>query len=82
MLMFAKLSLMSFIYEMIETFFSRWKVQQIYDKYLIEKVYVYHVLADADSTCLQFLFISSPESKICENKYRDIIFEVLTASKI
>ena len=82
-LMFAKLSLMSFIYEMIETFcFPDKKVQQIYDKYLIEKVHTYHVLTDTDSTCLQFLFISSFESNIYEKKYRNIIFEVMTASKL
>ena len=67
MLMFAKLSLMSFIYEIIETFcFPDKKVQQIYDKYLIEKVHSYHVLTDTDSTWLQSLFISSSESNICE----------------
>ena len=83
MLMFAKLSLMSFIYEMIETFcFPDKKVQQIYDKYLIEKVYIYHVLTNTDSTCLQFLFVNSSESDICEKKYCDIIFEVIAASKI
>ena len=52
------------------------------EKYLIEKVHIYHVLTDTDSTCLQFLFISSSESNIFEKKYRDIIFEVITASKI
>ena len=73
MLMFAKSSLMSFTYEMIETFcFPDKKVQEIYDKYLIEKVHFYHVLTDTDSACLQFLFISSSESNICETKYRDI----------
>ena len=40
------------------------------------------MLTDTDSTCLQFLFIISSESNICEKKYRDIIFEVITASKI
>lgn len=39
MLMFAKLSLMSFIYELVETFcFPNEKVKTIFDKYLIEKV--------------------------------------------
>ena len=40
------------------------------------------MLTDADSTYLQFLFISSSKSNICEKKYRDIILEVITASKI
>ena len=68
---------------MTETFcFPDKKVQQIYDKYLIEKVQIYHVFTDTDSTYLQFLFISSSESNTCEKKYRDIIFEVITVSKI
>ena len=70
MIMLAKLSLMSFIYEMLETFyFPDTKVQKFFDKYLIEKVYIYHVLTDADSTCVQFLFISDRKRYICEKKY-------------
>ena len=70
MLMFTKLSLVSFIYEMLQIFcFPDEKVQKIFDKYLIEKVYIYHVLMDTESTCLQFLFISDPKSGICEKKY-------------
>ena len=74
---------MSFIYEMLETFcFPDEKVQKIFDKYLIEKVYIYHVLTDTDSTCLQFLFISNPKGGICMKKYWDIIFEVIKVSEI
>ena len=44
MLMFAKLSLMSFIYEMLETFcFPDKKVQEIFKIYQIEKFHIYHV---------------------------------------
>ena len=83
MLMFAKLSLMSFIYEMLETFcFPDEKVQKIFDKHLIEKFYINHILTDTDSTCPQFLFVSDPKNDICEKKYRDIIFEAIIASKI
>ena len=71
-LMFAKLSLMSFIYNMLETFcFPDEKVQKILQKYMIEKVHIYHVLTNKDSTCLKFLFVSKPDSAICENKYRE-----------
>ena len=56
MLVFAKLSLMSFIYELIETFyFPDEVVKKIYEKYLIKKVYIYHVLTDTNSTCLKFI---------------------------
>ena len=83
MLMFAKFSLMSFTCEMPETFcFPDEKVKEIYNKYLIEEVYMYHELTDTDSTCLQFLFISDSKSNISEQKYREIIFEVIVASEI
>ena len=46
-LMFAKLSLMSFICDILETFcFSDKKVKKIYEKYQIENVYIYHILTD------------------------------------
>ena len=81
--MFAKVSLMSFIYEMLETFsFPHKKMWEIFKKYQIEKVYIYHVLTDTDSTCLKFMFVSDPNSDILESKYRDIIFEVIIASEI
>ena len=46
-LMFAKLSLMSFICDILETFcFPDKKVKKIYEKYQIENVYIYHILTD------------------------------------
>ena len=60
MLMFARLSLMGFIYQLVETFyFPEEIVKEFYQKYLIEKVYIYHVLTDTESTCLEFAFVSS-----------------------
>ena len=83
MLMFAKLSLMSFIYELIETFyFSDEVVKKIYEKYLIEKVYIYRVLTDTNNTCLKFIFISSTNSNIPDKKFRDKIFEVIAVSNV
>ena len=81
--MFAKLSLMSFIYELVETvYFPDEIVKKIYERYLIEKVYIYHVLTDTDSSCLKFIFVSSTDSDISDKKFRDIIFEVIVVSKI
>ena len=83
MLMFAKLSLMSFIYEVLKTFcFPDEEVQAIFKKYDIEIVNIYHILTDTDSTSLKFLFISDPNSETSESKFREIIFEVVTTSKI
>ena len=58
---------MSFIYELIKTFyFPKEITKKIYDGYLIEKVYIYHVLTDTDSTCLKCLFVSNSKSDIFE----------------
>ena len=82
MLKFAKLSLMSFIYEVLETFcFPDENVREIFKKYSIEKVEIYHIVTNTNSTSLEFLFISDPNSETPESKYREIIFEVTTSSK-
>lgn len=82
-LMFAKLSLVSFIYELIETFYFRSEiVKKIYQKYLIEKVYIYYRLSDTDSTCLKSVFVSSTDNDILDRKFREIIFEVIIAGEI
>ena len=83
MLMFAKLSLKSFIYQLAElSMFPDEIVQAIYDKYQIECVYVYHVLTDTDSTNTQFVVISSLESTFTEPQVRNIIFEVFFQTSI
>ena len=82
-LMFVKLSLMSFKYEMLETVsFPDKKVCGILKKYKIEKVHICHVLNDTGSTCFKFMFVSDLSSGILERKYRDIILEVIIASEI
>ena len=69
MLMFAKLSLMSFIYNILETFcFAGEKVKKIYEKYQIEDVYIYHILTDTDSASLKFVFRSNATSEIPDTK--------------
>ena len=83
LLMFPKLSRKSFIYDLAETFcFPSQLVLEIYEKYKIEKIEMYHVLTDADSTALQFIIISDPNSGVPEPKFRDIIFEIIAATKI
>ena len=83
LLMFAKRSLKSFIYALVETFyFPSQLVLDIYKKYKIEKIEMYHVLTDTDSTALQFIIISDPESDVPEPKFRDIIFEIIVATKL
>ena len=83
LLMFAKLSLKSFTYSLAEllTFPEENKVvQEIFDKYLIEKNLIYQILTDTDSTSLQFVAISKLETTFTENDLRNILFEI--SSKI
>ena len=83
LLMFAKHSSKTFFYEIIQTFcFPNEKTKQIFKKYQIEKVEIYHILTDTDSTSLKFVFISGPEIEIPESKCREIIFETVTSSDI
>ena len=82
LLMFAKLSLKSFVYDLVETFmFPSDKVKEILEKYKVERVETFHVLTDVDSTSLKFIFLSDPYRKISEKTYSIIIFEVIIASK-
>ena len=83
MLMFAKLSLKSFVYDMIDVFcFPDNEIQQIYDYYQIEKCFLYQNLTDTDSTSLFFTFICKLECFVAESEARNIIFQCLKKSKI
>ena len=83
MLMFAKLSIKSFVYDMIDVFcFPNNEIQSIYDFYQIERCFLYQNLTDTDSTSLLFLFICKLESSLPESEARKVIFECLTKSKM
>lgn len=62
-------------------YFPSQLVKYILKKYSIEKVEIYHVLTDIYSTALQFI-VSDPNSDVPESKFRDIIFEVIVATKV
>lgn len=49
---------------------------------MIEYIFPYHILTDTDSTCVFFILVCKPESKISDEKYRDCLFEVIVANKI
>ena len=83
--MFAKLSFKSFVYSLIELLAFPEEnpvVQGIYQKYDIEKIYCYNILADTDSTSLQFNAVSDVASTFPENNVRDILFEVFSSAEI
>ena len=82
LLMFTKLSLKSFIYNIDIFCFPTQTVTEMYKKYLIEKVLIYHILTGTDSTALQFIFVSDPSSDLPEDKFRDVIFEVVIATTV
>ena len=83
LLMFAKLSWKSFIYELTDTFcFPKENIKEIYKKHAIENMKIFHVLTDTDSTSIKVIFISDPNSKAPESKFRNIIFDFIIASDI
>ena len=85
LLMFAKLSLKSFIYSLAELLAfpeENETVEKIYRKYEIKRIFCYHVLTDTDSTLLNFLIISHVGSTFPESKVRDILFEIFSSTEI
>ena len=83
MLMFAKVSIKSFVYDMIDVFmFPDEVVKKIYEKYDIEECYVFQCLTDTDSTSLNIIFICGDNCVVSEDQTRKIIFEVMVNSKI
>ena len=69
LLMFAKLSLKSFIYNSSEIFcFPMKVVSDIRKKYLIDKVEIFPILTDKDSTALKFISISEPSSDVPQSR--------------
>ena len=60
LLMFAKLSLKSFIYSLVELLYFTQEnpvVAEIYEKYKTERIFCYHVLTDTESTSIQFIIV-------------------------
>ena len=85
LLMFAKLSLKSFIYSLVELLAfpeENETVEKTCRKYEIERLYCYHILTDTGSTSLNFLIISHVHSVFPESKVRDILFEIFSSTEI
>ena len=81
LLMFAKLSLKSFIYSLVELLSfpeENLIVAKIYDKYEIEQVLCYRVLTDRDSTSLQFraLILNATFVIYCSRYFRTQKFAI------
>ena len=83
MLMFSKISLKSFVYDLIDVFmFPNNVTKKIYEQYKVQKCYLYQNLTDTDSTSVFFVFICELGCAVDERKSRQIIFEVMIKSKI
>ena len=55
MVMFAKVSLESFVYDLTQLcFFPNKKTKENYNKYMIEQIFPYSILTDTDSICVFF----------------------------
>ena len=81
--MFVKVSLKSFIYDMIDVlWFPTLEVRNIYDRNGILKWHMYLNLINTVSCLLSFIFICKLECCIKESKSRNLIFEVLKQSKM
>ena len=57
MLMFSKVSIKSFVYDLIDVFmFPNQEIQEIYRQYQVNKCYLYQNLTDTDSTSIFVCF--------------------------
>ena len=73
MLMFSKVSIKSFAYDLIDVFmFLNQEIQEIYWQYQVNKCYLYQNLTDTDSTSMFFVFICDLNSCVSEDKARNI----------
>ena len=83
MLMFSKVSIKSFVYNLIDIFmFPNSEIQKIYTKYKTNRCYLDQNLTDTNSTSMFFVFICDLDSNVREDKARNLIFEVMIASRI
>ena len=82
MLMFAKTSIISFVYDMLDIVCfpkDNPKVQAIYKH---RKMFLYQNLTFKDSTSLFFVFICDSNCQLNEKVSRNVIFEVMISTKI
>ena len=83
MLMFGKVSIKSFVYDLIDAFmFLTDEIKKIYQKYKVNQCYLDQNLTDADSTSIFFVFICDLSCNVREDEARNIIFEVMLKSKV
>ena len=83
MLMFAKVSLISFVYDVIDVFaFPNEHVKGIVAKNDIMKCHLYLTLTGTDSASIFFVFVCKIHSLNTEVRGRELIFQILIDSKL
>ena len=83
MLMFAKMSLQLFVYDIIDVFcFPDDKIKGIFNKNDNEKCFLHLNLTDIDSCSMFFIFICKLECCIPESDIRNVLFKIFKHSKI
>ena len=83
MLMFSKISVKSFVYDLIDVFmFPNEEIQKIYNKHKINKYYFDQNLTDTHSSSMFFVFICDLQCNLKENEAKDLIFEIMLKSKL
>ena len=83
MLMFSKVSIKSFVYDLIDVFmFPNEEIKKIYAKFKVDRCYLYQNFTDTESASISFVFICDLKCSIDERKSRDIISKVMIKSKI
>ena len=83
MLMFSKVSIKSFVYNLIDVFmFPVQKIWETYQKYQVDKCHLNQNLTNTDSTSIFFLFICNLNCSVSKDKARNIIFEDMLKSEI
>ena len=83
MLMFSKVSIKSFVYDLIDVFmFPTDEIKKIYQKYKVNQCYLDQNLTDPDNTSIFFVFVCDLSCNVREDEARNIIFEVMLKSKV
>ena len=51
-------------------------------RYMIESIFPYSVLTDTDCICIFYIFICKPSCNVPNEKFCDVLFEVIINNKI
>ena len=79
----AKISLASFLYDCVDTFcFPNEKTQAIYARHKIIKVLPYLLMTDTDSGSLEFIIIAEDSCDCGEREMRDILLKIFLDNDI